>query len=352
MSNRFAVLTAGIVLLAAALLSARVRAQGHRFRIMEYNVENLYDTCRAAGHDDREFLPTSERRWNSWRYWRKLGQLCRTIAAVGGDAPVALVGLCEVENDSVLRDLTQRTLLRRLGYRYLVSHSRDVRGMNVALLYLPELFLPVSRDSLRIPYDSRRERPTRDILHVAGELQTGDTLDVFLCHLPSRRGGSSLTAGYWRRAARLLRSRVDSLAACRRRFSVVILGDFNDEPRDHSLRTELAATPPPADSARTDYGARRLYVLSARLKAAGGVAGTYKFRGRWNRLDQFIVNGPLLHPAAPLRTAEAHCRIFTAPFLIEADPTNGGVKLNRTYLGPAYHGGLSDHLPLVLDLWW
>ncbi len=330
----------------------RAAAQRHRFRVMEYNVENLFDTCRAAGNGDLDFLPGAERKWNSGKYWRKLDRLCRTIAAAGGDAPAALVGLCEVENDSVLRDLTQRTLLRRLGYQYVITHSLDSRGMNVALLYQPELFLPIARDSLRIPYDARNERPTRNILHVAGELQTGDTLDVFVCHFPSRRGGSALTAAYRRRAACRLRRTVDSLALCRQKPAMLIMGDFNDEPNDRSLREALEADYPPDDAAGTDCRPEQLYILSARLKAPGGVAGTYKFRGRWNRLDQIMVNGPLLSPEAPLRTSEADCRIFAPSFLTEPDPTNGGVKVRRTYLGPAYHGGVSDHLPLVLDLWW
>ena len=339
-----------LALLAWAALS--VRAQRHRFRVMQYNVENLFDTCHAAGHADAEFTPSAERRWDSRRYWAKLGRLSRTIAAAGGDAPVALVALCEVENDTVVRDLTRRTLLTRLGYDYRITHCRDARGMNVALLYQPELFLPVGTDSLPVPFDPRHERPTRDILHVAGELQSGDTLDVFVCHLPSRRGGSARTDAYRRRAARLLRRATDSLTILRRRPAMLVMGDFNDEPRNGSLRKELAATSPPQPADTAACRPERLYLLSARLKAPGGVEGTYKFQGRWNRLDHILVNGSLLRPGGPLHTSAAQCRIYAPHFLTEPDPSDGGVKPDRTYLGPVYHGGLSDHLPLVLDLWW
>jgi hypothetical protein len=41
------------------------------------------------------------------------------------------------------------------------------------------------------------------------------------------------------------------------------------------------------------------------------------------------------------------CRIGDLPFLLEDDEKYGGKKPYRTYLGPKYLGGYSDHLPLV-----
>ena len=107
---------------------------------MEWNVENLYDTLHDVGFDDREFLPNAERRWNTPRYFHKQSSLAKTILAAGGLQPVDLVALCEVENDSVMHFLCRRTRLARLGYEYLVTHSADRRGIDVALLYQPETF--------------------------------------------------------------------------------------------------------------------------------------------------------------------------------------------------------------------
>ena len=104
---------------------------------MEYNAENVFDTLSTEGHADAEFTPTGAYHWNTPLYWSKLSRLARTIAAVGGLQPAALVALCEVENDTVLTHLTQRTALRRLGYDYVMTHSNDVRGINVALLFQP-----------------------------------------------------------------------------------------------------------------------------------------------------------------------------------------------------------------------
>ena len=156
------------VLLAVLTASTCLLAEGRRYRVMTYNVENLFDTCHDNGKSDEEFLPGGQRQWNSWRYWKKLGDLARVVAAAGGDEPASLVALCEVENDSVVRDLARRTMLRRLGYEYVVTRGPDARGIDVALLYQPGRFRPLGIRSVRVAYTSRTERPTRDILHVEG----------------------------------------------------------------------------------------------------------------------------------------------------------------------------------------
>lgn len=316
---------------------------------MEYNVENLFDTCCHEGHDDRDFLPEGKRHWNTYRYWKKLGQLSRIIAAAGGAEPVDLVALCEVENDSVLYHLTRRTGLSRLGYRYIVTHGNDVRGMNVALLYQPETFLPLFSDTLRVPLYRKDERPTRDMLHVCGLISTGDTLDVFVCHLPSRRGGSSASHELRCRAAACLRRAADSILLRRRTPSLLLLGDFNDEYSDASLSSSFGAVPSSAKGRRHRADTTAFRILSARLSAPNGIKGTYKFQGKWNQLDQMIVNKELLSEKRSFFIPSPSCKIFDFPGLLEPDPVQGGVKPRRTYQGPVYKGGPSDHLPLLLD---
>ena len=319
----------------------------HRlFRVMTYNVENLFDTCHDVGYDDREFLPTAQRKWDSRRYWKKQGQLSRTIAAASGAMPIDIVGLCEVENDSVIRDLTQRTRLHRMGYQYVVTHSQDARGVDVALLYQPEHFKLLHHESVRIPVSSQYGRPTRDILYAVGRLPNGDSLDIFVNHWPSRRGGSRLADDYRFLVAKVLRDFADSLLSVRAHPCLILMGDFNDEYTNRSIKKGLGAFSPDA-STTSDY-----VVLSAGLKGADGIAGTYKFRGIWNQLDQIIISRSLLDSESRLRTSPGKCRILSFPFLLEADESRGGVKPYRTYLGPVYQGGVSDHLPLILELEW
>lgn len=340
-----------VLLLLLLAFAAIGRAQEEsRFRVATYNVENLFDTIPSPRHGDSEFLPAAERAWHGGRYWKKLGMLARAIAAIGDVRPAALVALCEVEGDTVLTHLTRRTALARLGYEYVVTHSADERGMNVALLYQPELFRPLSVASLRVPYRAGKERPTRDVLHVAGQCLTGDTLDVFVCHFPSRRGGTRLTDPYRRRAAETVRRAADSLQAVRGRHNIIIMGDFNAYYPERCIAEALGAIP--AQEVHAAGGAflrENLYLLTHGLKADGGIGGTYKYKGEWQTLDQIIVSGTLLC-AVPghLFTKPVACCLCAFPFLLKND-RSGTPAPYRTYLGTFYQGGYSDHLPVALD---
>ena len=319
--------------------------QQRTFRVLSYNVENLFDTCHDAGHDDYEFQPGSSRAWGSMRYWKKQGDISRAIAAASGPSPIELVALCEVENDTVIRDLTRRTRLYRMGYEYLVTKSRDARGIDVALLYQPERFKVLRDSALRIPQSEAYGRPTRDVLYVSGRLPNADTLDVFVNHWPSRRGGTKVADLFRWQVARYLRNFADSVMKVRQHPNLLFMGDFNDDYKSQSIADGLGAVP--KESPMGDY-----VVLSSGMKGPQGIRGTYKFRGDWNQLDQIIVSRTLLNPANKIHTTPEQCRILTFPFLLEEDESRGGVKVKRTYLGPLYHGGTSDHLPLLLELEW
>lgn len=316
-------------------------AQGTlRFRCVEMNCENLFDTVHDYGKDDMAFLPDGTYAWNSQRYWRKQSALSRIFLEIGGLQPVDIIGLCEVENDSVLTHLTRRTRLAALGYEYALTDSRDVRGIDVALLYQPLTFHLVDKHCYSVPYDAEKERPTRDILHCTGVLLTGDTLDVMVVHFPSRRGGEKLASDYRRRAAEVVVSAVDSLRSQRPDARVLIMGDCNDEPRDRSLSLI-------ADAGFRNVSAGAVAMGSERYaKQLRTICGTYYFQKSWSRIDNILVS----HAAAErYRVGDAF--IFAPDYLLESD-VNGFPMPFRLYRGPAYHGGVSDHLPLVVDLWY
>ena len=121
------------------------------FRVMSYNVENLFDTKDDPLTADNDFLPSGNRHWTSGRFYHKLQQLAKVITAAGEWSTPALIGLCEVENDSVLVRLLNYTPLRRQHYRYCMTHGQDTRGINVAFLY--------QRDKFR--YQGHTEHPVR-----------------------------------------------------------------------------------------------------------------------------------------------------------------------------------------------
>lgn len=328
-------------------------AQRSRFRIMEYNVENLFDTIRSVQSEDADFTPEGSHKWNSSRYWKKLSDIGRVIASGSGKQPADLVALIEVENDSVVADLTRKTKLWRLGYEYMITHSEDVRGINVALLYQPHRFRPIEKDTVRVmPANKKKGRPTRDILHVAGEIPTGDTLDVFVCHLPSRRGGND--ASHYRIAvAEKLRDAIDSVIRQRRQPQIVVTGDFNAFYPEKVFSQALRAVA--AKDVQETYLLNELYVMTHQMEARRGIKGTYKFQGEWNQLDQMIINGALLTRQDEndhgLHTTMQDCKLVDFDFLLQNDKNGDGVHPFRTYWGPYYQGGYSDHLPVIIDFY-
>ena len=311
------------------------------------NVENLFDSRHDTLKNDYEFLPDATRHWNYSKYRKKLDNIARVIIATGGWTPPALVALCEVENDSVMRDLTRYSALREADYRYVMTQSPDKRGIDVALLYQRNLFKLLSYQSLPVDKPRKNSRPTRDILHVSGLLLNRDTLDVLVAHFPSRSGGARESEPYRLLAARKVKHAIDSLYTIRRHPQIVLLGDFNDYPENKSVKEVLEAAAPSTlqDSLRP----QKLYHLLAGKAKTRKHFGSYKYQGEWGLLDHIIVSGTLLQEHAPLYTEEAKADVFCLPFLLTRDKKYGGQQPFRTYYGMKYQGGYSDHLPVYAE---
>ncbi len=327
-----------ITIMLSACCTLSLQAQTSRFRLMEYNVENLFDCADDSLKNDDEFLPGALRKWNYGKYRTKLERLMKVIAAVGDEGQMPdLVALCEIENEKVLRDLMSYTPLKRRGYRFVMTDSSDERGIDVALLYQSGRFRLLSQRNINVSLPGKR--PTRDIMHVSGKIITGDTLDVFIVHLPSRVGGVKATRPYRAHVAKELKCQYDSVFAVRKNPQIVITGDFNDFPESVSISEILGATYP--------HGTvlpHRLYNV-----VAGCKPGTYRYQGLWRIFDHVLVSGTLLDTRNKLHTSPRYTEIVTFPFLLEKDTRYGGLKPFRTYLGAHYKGGYSDHLPVRVD---
>lgn len=298
------------------------------FTFVELNCENLFDCEHDSLKQDTEFTPASDYHWTRTRYWRKVNRIGQEIAACGGDSTnwtmPDMVALCEVENDTVMRDLTKRSLLRTARYEYIMTNSPDLRGIDVALLYSPLSFMPINHHSLCVT-PMAGMRPTRDILYVSGRIITGDTLHVFVVHAPSRVGGEGASRPHRMLVADKLCEAVDSIRHISVGAGIIIAGDFNDYADDAPLL--------------------RIYNhdiinVSKDAKGSNGAKGTYRFRGEWGSLDQIMCGGYMT-------TALHDCIIGDCKFLLEEDKTYGGFKPKRTYYGPRYNNGYSDHLPLI-----
>ena len=313
------------------LLSSFLSVAQTRLTIVELNTENLFDTRHDTLKNDYEFLPDSPRHWTRTKYWQKLNRIGQTIIACGEDSSgwtlPDIVGLCEVENDSVLFDLTRRSLLRKARYEYVMTASNDARGIDVALLYSPFSFRLIKADTIRV-FPMKEMRPTRDILYAEGEIESGDTLHVFLLHAPSRMGGELYSRPFRKHVMEQLCNVIDSL---RRQYvepKLLVMGDFNDYADSPSLQLAY------------EHG---LINVSAEAHGCNGAKGTYRYHGEWGSLDQILVS-------ENLRSWVIDCRINDARFLLEEDTKYGGVKPRRNYNGMRFNNGFSDHLPLVLHL--
>ena len=298
------------------------------FTLVELNCENLFDCRHDSLKQDQEFLADSERHWNTHRYWDKLNHIGQEIIACGESADgwslPDMVVLCEVENDSVCRDLCRRSMLRQAGYEYIVTQSPDLRGIDVALLYSPFSFRLISHHAIRVePLEDMR--PTRDILYAAGQTADGDTLHVFVVHAPSRYGGEHATRPHRLWVADRLCTAIDSLRSLSPEARIIVAGDFNDY-HDNAAPQQLER--------------HRLHNISKTATGTHGARGTYKYQGSWHSIDHIFVS-PSLAPKS------LSCVVWDAPFLLEDDKKYGGVMPHRNYNGLRYNNGYSDHLPLV-----
>lgn len=340
-------ITALLFLLVCTCLVCAQQEQRRCFRVICYNVENYFDCVDDSVADDSEFLRGGIRGWNYTKYRQKQANIAKAIAAIAAWDTPALIGLCEVESQKALTDLTRYSPLQSFGYKFIHYESPDARGIDVALLYHPYRFFPIASKAVPVVFPGREERTTRDILYVQGTTMYDDTLHVLLNHFPSRFGGEAASEHRRLHAASVLRQLVDSLFHSHSHPNILIMGDFNDYPTDKSICHVLQAAPLPDDSLME---ADRLYNLVYRLHTQG--KGSHKHQGEWGMLDQIIVSGNLLNRQNRFFTRPQDIYLFDADFLLEPDERYLGQRPFRTYYGMRYQGGFSDHLPVYIDFWY
>ncbi|MBN2611491.1 MAG: endonuclease [Bacteroidales bacterium] len=313
-------------------------------RIMFYNVENLFDCKDDPRKNDNEFLPESKRYWTEQRFRQKLNNIFKVIAAAGESQPPEIIGFAEIENRYVLEQLVNNTPLSKYPYSIVHFDSPDERGIDVALIYRPDKVKKISEKIIRIKYSPTGNRATRDILYLSFKVGKKDTLHLFVNHWPSRYGGQIASEKYRIFVANFLRARTDSLFARNINAKIILMGDFNDEPHNKSIRETLKA-----EKVESTILPGRLYNLSDDHKNPH-VQGSHKYQGNWALLDQAMVSGSLMIKSG-VYVPPGSFTIFSAPFLLEADKKYLGTKPRRTYTGFSYNGGFSDHLPVYIDLY-
>lgn len=310
------------------------------YTIMFYNVENLFDTIDTSNKIDEEFLPDAPKEWNTKRYYKKLDDLARVISSVDTMQLPVLLGVCEIENNIVLKDLIAQPPLNSVSYEFVWDDGPDRRGIDCALIYNPSVFEPVETESLTITDAGDEFFITRDILYVEGIID-GEIFHVFVNHWPSRRGGEKESEPNRILVANVLKNRVNEIFKEDARANVIIMGDMNDEPSNMSLSDVLIALPNNKKPENTQ-------LVNLMYDEFSNDIGSYRYRGNWNMIDNIIVSGALINKDKGLKSPLKNGYVFHEPFM-EYVNDRGEMSPNRTY-GRSYYGGISDHFPVYMIL--
>ncbi len=329
-------------------LSSCLFAQKQNYRasvVGFYNVENFFDTIDNPNINDEEFLPNSPRQYNSRIYWDKVSRLATVISQIGTDINpdgVAFLGVAEVENDTVLTDLVNSSLLKARNLKIVHYDSPDKRGIDVGFLYNPKYFSVISSAPLfvKLPSGSKDAYFTRDVLYVKGVLD-GDTMHVFVNHWPSRSGGEERSAPGRAAAAGVVKLRVDSLMAINPNSKVLIMGDLNDDPISPSLTKVLNAK-----GKTKDVQTSGLYNPWVDFYKKG--IGTSPYQDAWGLFDQIVISEAFL-PKAQSGYFYFGAHIFNKDFLVEKLGKYRNYS-KRTWSGITYNYGYSDHFAVYITL--
>jgi len=303
---------------------------------MHYNVENLFDIQDDPDIRDDDFTPSGSLKWDTTRYLDKLDNLSKVLKSM---AAPDIIGLSEIENRSVLNALVSHTDLARFNYQIVHFDSPDRRGIDVALLYRQGKFVPFYTENVVFADDSDPEFKTRDILHVKG-LYHGDTLNVFVNHWPSRRGGKEDKRI---KAAEILRKTVDRILENNPKAKILIMGDLNDDPSNKSVKKNLVA-----HNNMKKLGEKDLFNTSSKTFKQG--FGTLFYRGTWNLFDQIIISQSMLEgKSASWYYKSDSFKVFAPEWMRVKDGNYKGAPY-RTYVSGKYQNGFSDHYPVFIEI--
>lgn len=309
-----------------------------------YNLENLFDTINQEGVTDEEFTPKGKNNWNPDRYMEKLGHMATVISKIGvGEYTphgAVLLGVCELENASVLEDMSNTDILKDRNYKFVHYDSPYYRGMDVALLYQPKFFRVLHSASYELNMPEIEDFTTRAQLVVTGILDK-DTISIIVNHWPSRSGGEKRSRPLRMAAADLSRSIADSIFQIKPEAKIIIMGDLNDDPTNKSIKKNLGTVNEPSKMKED-----RFYNPYEALHAKG--IGSLAYRDSWNLFDQILVSRALTgEDYSSYKLYQA--KVFNEQFLIQQEGRFKGYPW-RTYSYGAYIGGFSDHFPVYIYL--
>ena len=317
------------------------------YKVVFYNLENLFDTINDPNKNDEEYLPEGARKWTTYRYNQKLENMSRVlfdIAAEDRNFP-AVIGVSEIENRLVLEDLLATPKLAKTNYRIVHYDSPDRRGVDCAFFYRPDQFKLEGSEAHKVSFPGRPNFYTRDLVAMWGTIE-GEPFYFIVSHWPSRLGGKERSQYSRDHVAAQCKQICDSVRTANPATKVVIMGDFNDDATDESVVEKLGAKGKMNKLEKNDM----FNPFWAMYKAGYGTLG---YRDAWNLFDNIVVSenlatgstGELKIQKKP--GAKFYGNIFTRPYMVQQEGQYKNYPL-RSFVGSNFQNGYSDHFPVYI----
>jgi predicted extracellular nuclease len=312
--------------------------------VAHWNLENLFDAIDDPEKNDEEFLNSSEKEWTEERLEKKIYNLSRIISSMNNNNGPDILGVCEVEHQSLLDTMINKYLFN-MNYKISYMESPDGRGIDNGLIYNSKIFSVLSVKGLQVNLDDGYK--TRLILYTKLLSQKADTIHFFVNHWPSRRGGEDKSEVNRISAATTLRRTLDSLYNININSKIIIVGDFNDEPVNISINDYLKAKPFFCDTINlnTFREDNETDLFNCSYAAFYNEQGSYKYKDDFNMLDQIIISKNLLIGNNITYVCNSF-EVFKPSLMVTRTGKFQGSPF-PTYGGSRYLGGYSDHFPVT-----
>jgi len=337
-------------LFALFFINQALCSQNNQFKIRTiafFNVENLFDTIDNSKTFDEDFTPQGKNHYTAIVYRQKINNIARVISEIGkekaGTSP-AIIALSEIENDTVLQDLIHASSIKKQQYQIIHFDSPDIRGIDVALLYKAELFKPLEQKTTEVKLwdDSGKRIYTRDILTVKGFLDD-ELIYIIVNHWPSRRGGQLRSSAKREKAAYVVQKIIQEIREEEKDAKILVMGDFNDDPVDQSIKNGLNTT-----GSFKDLDKKKLFNPMEVLYHKG--YNTLSHRDGLNLFDQIMLSYRFISPFKDFKSYHFYqAGIFNPDYLITQTGKYKGYPY-RSFQNNTFSGGYSDHFPVFVYL--
>ena len=288
-----------------------------------WNVENLFDIFDDPTKNDEEFSIGGRKNVTQEIYDLKIKQSAEVLT----DLNVDVLGLSEVENTIVLKDLN--FAYKERNYKIIHFDSPDERGIDNALLYDPNYFKVIT--SRPIPNTLPGGDKTRDILYVKGSY-ADELIHLFVNHWPSNYGGREKSIPKRAATAQLLVREISPILSLDPSAEIILVGDFNEDPDEMNVQS------------------LKTIGLSSLMEPMLGMPkkGTYVYRGEDLFYDQVIIH-------ESLRDQEGLALVSNSTYILDLPKyrqQEGNYKHfpYRFWAGNNLLGGYSDHLAIRIEI--